>query len=59
LLSTKSLIILGIDFAVLSTLHASERVESMWKKDWADAAVVIAWVAAWSMLVYFVPLNGL
>ncbi|KNY40589.1 membrane protein [Vibrio harveyi] len=30
----------------------------MWKKDWADAAVVVAWVSVWSTLVYFVPLTG-
>ncbi|EKM20597.1 putative membrane protein [Vibrio harveyi] len=35
-----------------------KREESMWKKDWADAAVVVAWVAVWSTLVYFVPLTG-
>ncbi len=28
----------------------------MWNKDWADTAVVVAWIAIWSTLVYFVPL---
>ncbi|CAM2795745.1 Membrane protein [Vibrio mytili] len=31
----------------------------MWKKDWADAAAIAAWVGVWSMLVYFVPLGGM
>ncbi len=30
----------------------------MWNKDWTDTAVVVAWVATWSTLVYFVPLSG-
>ncbi len=31
--------------------------ESMWKSAWADMAIFITWIAAWSMLVYFVPIN--
>lgn len=30
----------------------------MWNKDWTDTAVVVAWVAIWSTLVYFVPFSG-
>lgn len=30
----------------------------MWNKDWTDTTVVVAWVAIWSTLVYFVPLSG-
>lgn len=30
----------------------------MWNKDWTDTAVVVAGVAIWSTLVYFVPLSG-
>ncbi|WP_375749832.1 hypothetical protein [Vibrio sp. HN007] len=31
----------------------------MWIKDWLDTAVVVVWIAAWSALVYFVPLAGI
>lgn len=27
----------------------------MWNKDWIDTLVVLSWIGAWSMLVYFVP----
>lgn len=30
----------------------------MWNKDWVDAVVVVGWVSAWSVLVYFVPISG-
>jgi hypothetical protein len=30
----------------------------MWNKDWFDTLVVIGWVGAWSVLVYFVPIGG-
>jgi len=30
----------------------------MWNQDWVDTAVVVAWVSAWSALVYFVPMAG-
>ncbi len=29
----------------------------MWKKAWADVAVFVAWISAWSVLVHFVPIS--
>jgi len=31
----------------------------MWSKDLLDTAMVIAWISAWSALVYFVPMTGM
>ncbi|SON53361.1 conserved protein of unknown function [Vibrio tapetis subsp. tapetis] len=31
----------------------------MWSTDLLDTVMVVAWVFAWSALVYFVPLTGL
>ncbi|ALR18360.1 hypothetical protein M272_13875 [Vibrio natriegens NBRC 15636 = ATCC 14048 = DSM 759] len=30
----------------------------MWNKDWSDVAVVVAWVAAWSLLAHVMPVMG-
>ncbi|AEH34474.1 hypothetical protein VAA_01645 [Vibrio anguillarum 775] len=40
-------------------VHEDVKGESiMWIRDWLDAAVVVAWVSAWSVLVYLLPLAG-